>query len=172
MIKSAKKLAELEKVLGTGSRHDIEKAVAALRNSESFEGALKVLAVYYDRSEDEGLKLLISTLFNDIKERSSCPEVIDAITAAESQATKAMLAASCWQSGLDYSEHAVALARIYTEGDFATSLECFTVLETCAMTISEENRNQIISLLEKETEMKDDARKKLTGELITVLKAG
>lgn len=172
MIKSAKKLAELEKTLSTGSRHDIEKTVTALRNKESFEGALKVLALFYDRSEDEGLRLIISDFFNDIKERSSCPEVMEALAGVKREATKAMLAASCWQSGLDYSEHAVALIRIYTEGDFATSLECFTVLESCATTISDEDRTQIISLLEKENEMDDDAKKKLTGELITVLKAG
>lgn len=172
MIKSAKKLAELEKMLSTGSRHDIEKTVASLRNSESFEGALKMLARFYDKTEDEGLKLLISGFFNDIKESTSCPEVMDALAGVKKQATKAMLAASCWQSGLDYSGHAVALTRIYAEGDYATSLECFTVLETCADMISDTDRTQIISLLEKETEMQDDAKKQLTGELILVMKAG
>jgi len=172
MIKSAKKLAELEKMLSTGSRHDIEKTVISLRNSESFEGALKMLALFYDKTEDEGLKLLISGFFNDMKERSSCPEVMDALAGAKNQSTKAMLAASCWQSGLDYSEHAVALTHIYTDGDYTTSLECFTVLETCADMISEADRARIISLLENGAEMQDDAKKQLTGELISVLKAG
>jgi len=172
MIKSAKKLAELEKMLSTGSRHDIEKTVISLRSSESFEGALKMLARFYDNTKDEGLKLLISGFFNDMKESTSCPEVMDALAGAESQATKAMLAASCWQSGLDYSEHAVTLTRIYTEGDYTTSLECFTVLETCADMISDADRAHIISLLEKEVGKQDDARKLLTGELISVMKAG
>jgi hypothetical protein len=172
MIKSAKKLAELGKMLSTGSRHDIEKTVISLRNSESFEGALKMLALFYDKTEDEGLKLLISGFFNDIKELTSRPEVIDALTGVTSQATKAMLAASCWQSGLDYSEHAVALTRIYAEGDYATSLECFTVLETCAATISDADRIHIIRLLENETGKQDDAKRQLTGALISVLQAG
>lgn len=172
MIKSAKKLAELSKMLSTGSRHDIEKTVTSLRNSESFEGALKMLAQFYDKTEDDGLKLLISDFFNDMKELTSRPEVMDALAGETSQDTKAMLAASCWQSGLDYSEHAVALTRIYTEGDYATSLECFTVLETCAATISDADRIQIIRLLEKETGMQDDAKRQLTGALISVLQAG
>jgi len=172
MIKSAKKLDELGKMLSTGSRHDIEKTVTSLRNSASYEGALKMLALFYDKTGDEELKLLISGFFNDIKEPTSCPEVMEALTGAKGQATKAMLAASCWQSGLDYSEHAVTLTRIYAEGDYATSLECFTVLETCAATISDDDRAHIIRLLENETEMQDDAKKKLTGELITLLKAG
>jgi hypothetical protein len=172
MIKSAKKLAELGKMLSTGSRHDIEKTIISLRNSEPFEGALKMLARFYDKTEDEGLKLLISGFFNDMKESTSCPEVMDALAGAENQATKAMLAASCWQSGLDYTEHAVTLTRVYSEGDYTTSLECFTVLETCAEMISDADRVNIISLLEKETEIQDDAKKHLTGELISVMKAG
>jgi len=171
MIKSAKKLGDLEKMLSTGSHHDIEKTVTSLRNSESFEGALKMLALFYDKTEDEGLQLLISGFFNDIKERASCPEVIEALTGVKNQATKAMLAASCWQSGLDYSEHAVALARIYADGDYSTSLECFTVLETCATNLSDEDRIKVIKLLKEEADVQDDAKKQLTRELIAVLKA-
>lgn len=172
MIKSARKLAELGQMLSTGSSHDIEKAVASMRNSEPFEGALKLLAHFYDKTVDEELKQLISGFFNDMKESTSCPEVMDALAGARSHATKAMLAASCWQSGLDYSEHAVALARIYAGGDYATSLECFTVLETCADMIADADRAKIIKLLEKETDKQDDAKKQLTGELISVVKAG
>lgn len=172
MIKSARKLAELEKMLSAGSHHDIEKTVTALRNSESFEGALKALALFYEKSEDEGLKLIISDFFNDIKEPSSCPEVIDALAGVKRQATKAMLAGSCWQSGLDYSEHAVALTRIFTKGDFDTSLECYTALQICAATISDEDKTQIVKLLRKVTEDQDDSKKILADELITTLKAG
>jgi len=172
MIKSAKKLADLEKTLSTGSHHDIEKTITSLRNSESFEGALKMLALFYDKTDDKGLKLLISDFFNDMKELTSRTEVMDALTGEISQATKEMLAASCWQSGLDYSEHAVALTRIYVDGNYATSLECFTVLETCADMISDADRAQSISLLEEKSEMQDDAKKHLTGELISVLKGG
>lgn len=172
MLKSDRKLSELGHILSTGSSHDIEKKITSLRNSEPFEGALKMLAQFYDKTEDEELKLLISGFFNDMKESTSCPEVMDALTGAKNHTTKAMLAASCWQSGLDYSEHAVALTRIYSEGDYATSLECFTVLETCADNITEADRAKIIKLLEKESAKQDDAKKQLTGELISVVKAG
>jgi hypothetical protein len=118
------------------------------------------------------LKLHISDFFNDLKELSSRSEVMDALTGEISQATKEMLAASCWQSGLDYSEHAVALTRIYIEGNYATSLECFTVLETCADMISDTDRAQSISLLQEKGEMQNEAKKQLTGELISVLKGG
>ncbi|MCK7529717.1 MAG: hypothetical protein MZV63_00980 [Marinilabiliales bacterium] len=68
------------------------------------------MAHYYEETSDEGLKLIISAFFNDMKERSCRAEVIESISAAGNPSSKAMLVSSCWQSGLDYSEYAVALA--------------------------------------------------------------
>ena len=69
-----------------------------------------------------------------------------------------MLASSCWQSGLDYSDHAVALAEIFMQGDYLTSLECFTVLETCSGMISSTDKSGIISRLENEIDTYDTAK--------------
>ncbi|HUW91693.1 MAG TPA: hypothetical protein VMV74_00900 [Bacteroidales bacterium] len=172
MIRSGKKLTDLSNVLSSGRHHEIEKLVVSLRGAEPFEGALKLLALFYDKTEDEGLRLIISGFFNDIKEHSARSEVIEALTEVKAQSTKAMLASSCWQSGLDYSEHAVTLAKIFVEGDYITSLECFTVLDTCSAMISESDRIHIVKLLQKGTGLHDEAKKQMTGELISVLKEG
>ncbi len=172
MIRSAVKLAELGDVLGKGRHNEIEKMITSLRNREPFEGAFKLLAHFYDKSDDEGLRIAVAGFFNDLKEPSARSEVVECLLGVSGQATKAMLAASCWQSGLDYSEHAVALARIYAEGDYITSLECFTVLETCSAAISESDRIRIINLLQKEPDLENDAKKRLTGELISLLQEG
>lgn len=172
MIRSDKKLAEMNNILNGGKRHEIESMVVSLRDTEPFTGALKLLALFYDKTEDEALRLIISGFFNDIKERSVCAEVIEALSEVNAPSTKAMLAASCWQSGLDYSEHAVALAEIYLDGDFITSLECFTVFDTCSGMISEKDRLHVIKLLQKKTEPVNEAKQQLTRELISVLKEG
>ena len=170
MIRSDKKLADLNKVLKGGNHYEIEEMVGRLRSGEPFQGALKLLALFYDSTDDEGLKVIISALFNDIKERTVCNEVIDSITVVNSQATKAMLASSCWQSGVDYSEHAVALAELYLEGDYLTSLECFTVLDVCSPMISEADRNHIIKRLNEKSLSHDKAKRQLTVELISTLR--
>ena len=81
-----------------------------------------------------------------------------------------MLASSCWQSGLDYSEYAVNLAEAFMDGDYETSLECFTVIENCSDSIGEDDIDEIIVRLEKEITRFDAAKKRLTQELILVLK--
>ena len=80
-----------------------------------------------------------------------------------------MLASSCWQSGLDYSEFALPLAEQFIAGDYMTSLECYTVLDTCAGSISDADRTTIILKLQQEIESWETPKQKLAGELISLL---
>ncbi|NLE34444.1 MAG: hypothetical protein GX622_05030 [Bacteroidales bacterium] len=169
MERSEKKLAELGKVLVGGKSSDIIERIRLLRMEMPFIGALKMLALFYDRTEDEGIKLTISGLFNDMKEQGAKPEIIDAINAVTDQKSKAMLLSSCWQSGLDYSEHAHSLAGFFMTGDYMTSLECFTVFETCASSVSEADRTSIIARLRQEIDSWDKPMQKLGEELISLL---
>jgi hypothetical protein len=170
MLKSEKKLAELSKILTNGKYNEIIDRISILRSEEPFAGTISLLADFYDKSKDEALKLLISAFFNDIKERSCRAEVIESLAAVSNPASKAMLASSCWQSGLDYSEYAVALADIFILSDYMTSLECFTVLETCSGMISSADKSGIITRLEDVIDTSDTAKRQLARELIAVMK--
>lgn len=170
MLKSDKKLAELNKMLVNGKYNEINDRISMLRAEEPFEGAIRSLALFYDTTSDEGLKSIITAFFNDMKERSFRAEVIESLKSVSNQASRAMLASSCWQSGLDYSEYAVALADAFMTGDYMTSLECFTVLENCAGTISDKDRAGIIIKLEREIQRYDASMQKLAMELITLLR--
>jgi len=170
MLKSEKKLAELNKILTNGKYNEINDRISILRSEEPFAGAVSLLADFYDKTKDEGLKLLVSEFFNDMKERSCRAEVIESMASVSNPASKAMLASSCWQSGLDYSDHAVALAEIFIISDYITSLECFTVLETCSGMISTADKSGIISRLANKIDTYDTAKLKLARELIAVMK--
>ncbi|MCK7536379.1 MAG: hypothetical protein MZV63_38065 [Marinilabiliales bacterium] len=52
--------------------------------------------------------------------------------AMESTTQSAMLVSSCWQSGLDYSDYSADFAKVFLKGDYATSIECITVIEESA----------------------------------------
>ena len=170
MLKSEKKLAELNKMLINGKYNEINDRISMLRAEEPFEGAISLLAHFYDETNDEGLKDIISGFFNDLKERSGRAEVIDSISLVKNPASKAMLVSSCWQSGLDYSEHAAALAEIFMVSDYMTSLECFSVLDTCSQMIKTADKSGIISRLEPEISKYEAAKQQLARELIAVLK--
>lgn len=171
MLKSEKKLAELNKMLVNGKYNEINDRISMLRVEEPFEGAIISLALFYDKTSEEGLKSSITAFFNDMKERSCRAEVVDSLNLVSNQASRAMLASSCWQSGLDYSEYAIVLADAFMTGDFMTSLECFTVLENCAGTISDKDRAGIITKLEREIPGYDAPLQKLAMELITLLRS-
>lgn len=170
MLKSEKKLAELNKILTNGKYNEINDRISILRSEEPFAGAVSLLADFYDKTKDEGLKLLVSEFFNNMKERSCRAEVIESIAAVSNPASKAMLVSSCWQSGLDYSDHAVALAGIFILNDNITSLECFTVLETCSGMISSTDKSVIITRLKDEIDTFDTVKQQLARELIAVLR--
>jgi hypothetical protein len=55
-------------------------------------------------------------------------------------------------------------------GDYMISLECFTVLDTCAASISDSDRSGIIYRLQQEMTGFDAPRQELARELIAILK--
>lgn len=170
MLKSEKRLAELKNLLVNGKYNEIHDRISMLRSEEPFEGALRTLALFYDNTGDERLRLLIASFFNDLKEKSGRAEVISSIKAVRNPASRAMLASSCWQSGLDYSEYAVDLAMAFSEGDYMTALECFTAIEGCTESLSDDGRKAIIKNLQREISGFDSPKQMLARELITLLR--
>ncbi len=170
MIKSEKKLAELSKILSNAKYNEIYDRISMLRAEEPFEGAINLLARFYDESDMEEIKRVISAFFNDMKERSGRAEVISSLGAVRKPETKAMLASSCWHSGLDYSEYARPLGEAFMSGDYMTSLECFTVLENCSDTISADDKTELIDRLSRKMVQYDAPMHKLAEELISVLR--
>jgi len=170
MEKSDKRLAELERILNGGNDRDINERIRLLRSEEPFRAALRLLALLYDRTDNQNISLAISGLFNDMKQKSAMAEVIESIGAVRKPSSRAMLISSCWQSGLDYSEFAMPIAEQFLTGDYMVSLECFTVLDTCAGSISDGDRVQIILSLQQQIESWETSKQKLAAELITLLK--
>lgn len=170
MEHSEKKLAALDTILNGGKEREIAERIRLLRSEEPFGGALKLLALYYDKTDNQNIRQTISDFFNDLKEKSARTEVIDSVAMVRKQDTRAMLISSCWQSGLDYSEFAKPLAEQFIAGDYMTSLECFTVLDTCIASISEGDRTEVVLLLRSGIESFDIPKKKLALELISMLK--
>lgn len=170
MEKSEKRLAELERILNGGTEREINERIKLLRSEEPFRGALRLLALLYDRTDNQNISLAISGLFNDMKQKSAMAEVIESIGAVRKPSSRAMLVSSCWQSGLDYSEFAVPIAEQFLTGDYMVSLECFTVLDTCAGSINDGDRIQIILRLQQQIESWETPKQKLAAELITLLK--
>jgi hypothetical protein len=80
-----------------------------------------------------------------------------------------MLVASCWQSGLDYSEYTGDIAEIFLEADYATAIECMTVIEESAKFNTREQKDKIIKFLKNSSGGFTHEKIALTQELIEIL---
>jgi hypothetical protein len=169
VLKSEKRYNELRSWLSADDPHKLAEAVKMLRETEPFEGALGLLAQLYDRAEDRQLRKVIENFFNDMKEADLRKELIDEALKPRSQETISMLVASCWQSGLDYSEYAEDFVKIFLTGSYETAIEAMTVLEEFSQVISRQEKDVLIKKIIDSPLSGVNEKSTLTLELILLL---
>ena len=170
MLKAEKKVKGLSVLLSEKNSSQISEAIGLLRDQEPFEGAISLLASFYDRSEDILVKKAIEGFMNDLKDQSVCREIITEIRKPFKQTTISMLVASCWQSGLDYSEYSADMAEVFLRSDYVTALECLTVIEESVHELSPAKRKEILNIIEGYPHLTSNEKTGLTRELISILK--
>ena len=169
MIRSDKKLEQLASVLEKKDNMLIAEAVRLLRDEPPFEGAIALLTGFYDRTEDQPVRKSVEEFINDIKDQSACNEIITEINKPWKPETLRMLVASCWQSGIDYSEFLHNLAIIFATSDYLTAIECFTVIEESSEQITDDKLLELTKIIKEGSLNESEDKKKLSLELIKVL---
>ncbi|HUX96288.1 MAG TPA: hypothetical protein VMV47_11215 [Bacteroidales bacterium] len=161
-----KKLSEVFK-MNNGKL--ITEAIELLRDEQPFEGAIGLLVSLYDRTTEDEILHSIEGFMNDIRDQSAVPEIIAEIRNKWKPETTRMLASSCWQSGLDYSSYTTELTNVFMISDYATAIECLTVIGESAATHSPEKRHKLINLIDNKIELLNTEMKNLALELKSIL---
>jgi hypothetical protein len=169
MIKSEKKIKELDEILNKDNIFVITEAIDQLRQEKPFEGAVGLLTAVYNKTDNMQVRKSISGFMNDLKDQSACEEVIKEIRKDWKPETISMLISSCWQSGLNYSEFSLDLAKVFLEGDYVTAIECLTVIEESVHELSKKRKEEIIKLIEDNPFPGVNEKSTLTLELISIL---
>ena len=169
MKRSDKKINELSAILKKSNSAALMQAVKSLREVEPFEGAIALLVSFYDQSNDKSLMKTIEGFFNDIKDKSVRPEIIAEIRKPWKPDTISMLVASCWQSGLDYSDYLTDMARTFLKADYATAIECMTVIEESIQNSTRVSKDEIITLIMESPLAFMNEKNVLVHELIGIL---
>jgi hypothetical protein len=169
MINSEKKVRELEIKLNDKNPSNLIAAIDSLRDHDPFSGAVRLLSNLYDVSETDMIRDHIRSFMNDLKESSVRSEVMSEIIGSHSSETVTMLVSSCWQSGLDYSSWASDLVNVFCKSDYATALECFTVLEESSHTLPVPKKKELIAILNNNDNTKVPEKSALQRELISIL---
>ena len=170
MIKSEKKFNDLKSLLNKNNNLLISEAIGILREELPFEGAIGLLITQYDKTQDIEIKKSIETFMSDLKDQAACSEVIDEIKRGWKVETLNMLVSSCWQSGLDYSKFSADMARAFLQGNYITAFECLTVIEESISDLSRKEKDEILSIFEKDPLPSSNEKTVLLQELITILK--
>jgi predicted DNA-binding protein len=168
MVKSEKKLKNLEDLLKKNDPALINRAVEMLREEEPFEGAIALLASCYDDNKAPLIRRAIENFMNDIKDQSLRPEIIEEIKKDRKTETKTMLVSSLWQSGLDYSGFSYDMADVFLNSEYSVAVECFTVIEESVPMMNTEEKQRIIQLI-KQNQPAGDVKKLLSDQLINIL---
>lgn len=163
------KRKELEHILNKGNFVKINEAIKRLREAPPFSGAIALLASHYESTGNQEVKGLIMDFLNDLRDQSLCGEVVEEIRKDFTWPTRSMLIASCWQSGLNYSGYAGDFAELFVSGDYATALECFTVIESSSGLLSMEEKDAIIKLIKSNASKVSGEKTALAMELLYFL---
>jgi hypothetical protein len=169
MIKSEKRFKELDEILNKDNNIVITEAIDLLRHKKPFEGAIGLLIAFYDKTEDFLLKKTITGFMNDLKDQTVCKEVIEEIRKHWKSDTISMLVSSCWQSGLNYSDFSLDLAKVFLKGDYITAIECLTVIEESVNELNSARKDEMIKMLKENHDSLINEKKALTLELISIL---
>jgi hypothetical protein len=169
MIKSDRKIKELAGILKNDGNIAIKEAIELLRKERPFEGAIALLTEFYDKTDDFPIRKTIEGFMNDLKEQSVCEEVIREIRKQWKPDTISMLVSSCWQSGLNYSDYSLDLAKVFLVGDYVTAVECLTVIEESVNEMTKSVKDEILKMLDESPVSGVNEKDALLLELISIL---
>jgi hypothetical protein len=169
MIRSEKKLKELSSLLNKDNNNLIIEAIGLLREEQPFEGAIGLLAAYYNRTDNNTIRKAIENFMNDLKDQTVCTEVIAEINKQWKHNTISMLVASCWQSGLNYSDYSPDFVKIFLKGDYVTAIETLTVIEEMVNKLSQAKKYELIKIINESPVFSINEKSELRNELIAIL---
>lgn len=119
---------EIEKKFSAKNSDELLKTIKDIRHT----GKADIIPLLFDlinKNSDAGIKNEIFILLGQLKDKNSVPFIIDEIKNKRSDKYMCQLITTCWQSGLDYSDHILIFAEKFVGSDYITSIEAFTVIE-------------------------------------------
>lgn len=129
---------------------------------------LEALLQLLEENKEKVVKDSIVALLNDNKSAEFRSIIAKQISSCKNAEIRKLLIASCWQSGIDYTEYIVLFAESAIHDDFETALEAFTVVEQMAGPFDNELLVNLIDRTKSQAATLKDSRRNLLMELINL----
>lgn len=124
----------------------------------------------YKNTKSESKKQKLFGTFIDLKDLNTRPYIINYINDANYNLIKKDLLNICWQSSLIFEDYIDTFINIFVNDDFELAFEAFTIIELFENKFPVEVIDKNISLLNSHYQLFEESKKKLTPELINILK--
>jgi hypothetical protein len=105
-------------------------------------------------------------IFSKLKETNAQKMLVESIHSAEKISEKTILAAACWECGLDFSDFFIDFVGFATHDDFQLALEALSVIESSEGVLSEDILKKALHIAEKAQSQNSD----LIADLIENIK--
>lgn len=106
-------------------------------------------------------------IFSKLKETHSQKVMVEALQAAQRLSEKRILAAACWECGLDFSEYFTDFVKLATHEDFQLALEALSVVENTEASLPEDVLTAAMEIAQSSKSPNTD----LTHDLIENIKS-
>lgn len=85
-------------------------------------------------------------IFSKLKESNSQKMIMEALAKAERVSEKTILAAACWECGLDFTPYFLDFVKLATHDDFQLALEALSVVESIEGVIEEKTLTKALQI--------------------------
>jgi len=106
-------------------------------------------------------------IFSKLKETNSQKVMIDALNTAQRVSEKTILAAACWECGLDFSPYFLDFVKLAIHDDFQLALEALSVVESIEGVLDEKTLAHAMEIAQSAK----GANKDLVNDLIENIKS-
>lgn len=154
--------------LHSGNVFLVMETLRVLRHSGDCSYIPELVKLHVNTPNSE-IKNAVTKIFFDLKEKAAVPYMIDAIKETQNDETLHALIESCWQNGLNFSQHMPVFVDIMVQREFHIAFEAFTVIENMKDRFTPEQGQEQIAILKDNLTSKDHQTQLLMAELIGII---
>lgn len=170
MEKPEKYYKEIQKKFKT---EDSSQIIATLKEIRVSGHALILPLIFevLESTSDKSIIEEIISILGQLKDKNSVAYIIEALTKGKVKKYRKEIITTCWQSGLDYSEHLTIFAKEFIQGDYVTAIEAFTVIEEWIFESEPKNILDCKNYLIDAVSQVDNEKKPLYVELVRLVES-
>jgi hypothetical protein len=139
-----------------------------IRNSGDPLIITSLLDLLINNPNKEITKTIIK-LLNELKNQASTIEIIKALKNDKYVSLRQEILASCWNSGLDYSNYLAFFVAVFISDEFLIAFEAFTIIENFEKEYDKEIIDPLIQDIKNSINGMDENKRSLSIELVHML---